>query len=53
MFQMKVFPAYAGVILIVNQIEHGNDCIPRVCRGDSEKLSPEAEVVQYSPRMQG
>ena len=48
-----VFPAYAGVILLVGFITAGVVGVPRVSGGDPEVSFDPNMIVKCSPRMRG
>ena len=51
--QRSVFPAYAGVILILYKLTCQEVRIPRVCGGDPYLKRLESLPEAYSPRMRG
>ena len=51
--KVKVFPAYAGVILVSATVSNPSFSIPRVCGGDPRFCQYVYLYAQYSPRMRG
>ena len=50
---MNLFPAYAGVILLLSEALGEDWAFPRVCGGDPKNAEVADIIEGFSPRMRG